>query len=228
MAVAFTASAQGQTPIATQGQLNIGTDTNETDSGTVTISNIGTNYADTYSTQGTAPYTFIEQTFSTPETSLIGGLSYADDTFQNGGWFGVTGEDANGNTGNFGPGTLSSTELIAPIVQITLDGTNWTTVADSNNYVMALSSTYTGNGASTEISTFTLDAPVTGIEGIRLIGTDGGYQDNSGTGAGFGFVSLNAGNGFEVLEATPEPSTYALFAAGALTLFALARRRARA
>lgn len=95
-------------------------------------------------------------------------------TFGDGGWFGVPG--ALPPTG----GALAATNLIEPTVQVTTDrGSNWVTVASTSDYqTVMLNHQIGGTGGqpnpSTKTSTFTLTTPATQINGIRIIGTNGG------------------------------------------------------
>jgi hypothetical protein len=100
---------------------------------------------------------------------------------------------------------------------VTYDLTNWVTVASTNTYVTDL----TGVGANQYApeTTFDLTSPVTDIEGIRLLGPNGGTAADSDDYKGFiGVAEL------QVIEA-PEPSTSALLAMGAAGLVFFARRR---
>jgi hypothetical protein len=138
--------------------------------------------------------------------------------FHDGGWFGEHGTDTSETT-------LSAGELIAPTVQITTDGTDWTTVAmttaSANAYVTSLENTSHVTETNSPLLTFTLVTPQYNIEGIRLIGTDGGYAGN-----GDGFLGVIQFSALDV----PEPSTYALIGLGMGGLFVVGRflRRASA
>jgi hypothetical protein len=102
--------------------------------------------------------------------------------FGDGGWFGPS--SSSPGASNF----LSPIYLTEPTVQITTDGTTWTTVAATSNYV----ATYDGYqlppaGAQVaKTALFTLATPASGVRGIRLIGPEGGVAS-----AGFlGFFEI--------------------------------------
>jgi hypothetical protein len=148
-------------------------------------------------------------------------VTFYDASFFDGGWFGVSGVGQDGTNDN-DPGVMSASALIAPALQVTYSSNPtssnavWTTVADHNNYVDAMTGITMpapfGLATSTA-STFTLDSAVTGITGIRLIGEVGGYSSNNG-----GFLGAYE---FE----TPEPSTYALMLGGLAILgFCISRK----
>ncbi|MES2705608.1 MAG: hypothetical protein V4726_03295 [Verrucomicrobiota bacterium] len=112
--------------------------------------------------------------------------------FRDGGWFGPN------NAGPLPAGVLSAEDLIAPTVQVTTDGTTWTTVASSSNYVaMTEGVTIPDAGAIPKVrSAFQLNTPQANIRGIRLIGLEGGYASAGFLGVwelGVGDVST-AGN----------------------------------
>jgi hypothetical protein len=133
-----------------------------------------TTRVDTYN--GVAPGTvsFVGIVWNQPVANPIVRLELTMAIFFDGGWFGVN---------NLGPGsgsTLSALEhLTEPIVQITKDqGTNWSTINATSDYMTALDGhplpavDYGDPTAAT--ATFTLTQPQTGINGIRIIGSEGG------------------------------------------------------
>ena len=91
-------------------------------------------------------------------------------TFFDGGWFGPNA------TGPGNGGTLTGAHLSVPTLQVTSDGgTTWSGVASSaNNYLAQLNGHAIGNTGALNptftTATFPLDTPLTGINGIRLIG----------------------------------------------------------
>lgn len=100
-----------------------------------------------------------------------------------GGWWGPTSVVSGGSP-------LAFSDLLAPQVQVTLDGgATWTNVLGATNNYAAL---YTGrvrgtgfpNATSGPFATFSF-APQNGINGIRLIGEGAGPADGSG------FVGIN-------------------------------------
>jgi hypothetical protein len=235
-------TAQGDTPanVAGSGNVLLGSTSNLSTTGTSADSRGGTlpissindgnlyDEDDTFDTQGTDTYAYVGITFNSPLQLSVTSVNFYDSIYGNGGWFGVTGEDATGHTSNYnGDAVLSSSVLVDPTLQVTYNGTTWVDVSSlgetvSDNYVTA----YTGQQADAESApppeaTFTLSTPVTGIEGIRLIGTDGGFEDEQTNGSDRGFLGARE---FEV-EAVPEPSVFALMGLGVAVLFWRVRRR---
>jgi hypothetical protein len=158
----------------------------------------------------TASYSGI--TWATPRTDFVTTLSLTNAAFFDGGWFGPN---------NSGPGAsnaLTPAFIIEPTIQITVDGgTTWTNVAATSNYSATMSGAVlpVAFGPPTILtSTFTLTAPVTGINGIRFIGSEGGTA--SGGFLGVTEIGVNA-------EAVPEPASMTL--AGFAGVLLLRRRR---
>ncbi len=98
-----------------------------------------------------------------------------------GGWWGPT------TTVDAGQ-PLTAGDLLAPTLQVTVDGTAWTDVATTNDYVTSLTGNVRGTGfpdaVVSDFATFDF-APQDNILGIRLIGNGAG---NAG-GDGNGFIS---------------------------------------
>jgi hypothetical protein len=120
--------------------------------------------------------------------------------FTNGGWFGPT------NTGPAGGGLITAAHLVEPVVQITTDGgASWTTVPHTSDYFTALTGHKVGDGTSGNFfsvtishpATFTLNTPAENINGVRLVGLEGGSAQ--------GFVGVYDFAAFSV--APPPPST---------------------
>lgn len=94
-------------------------------------------------------------------------------TFFDGGWFG---------TPNLCPpagGPLTTAHLVEPTIQVSTDGgVTWTTVPHSSDYLSVMNGHRIGGGGNPNptsvTATFTLTAPVSEIDGIRIIGTNGG------------------------------------------------------
>ncbi len=111
----------------------------------------------------------------------IQSLSLTLATFTDGGWFGVSGFSPE-------PGTaLLSFDLVEPVVQVTTDGgSTWTTVAHHSNYLTVMDGHLIGGGAqpnpTSVTAVFSLDTPATRINGLRIIGENGGLAgtDNNG------------------------------------------------
>ena len=94
-------------------------------------------------------------------------------TFFDGGWFGVNGiTPGSGNT-------LSLTNLVEPAVQVTADGgSTWMTVGHVSDYLTAMDGhplpSVDFGPPTLGTSTFQLVGAVPGIDGIRIIGSEGG------------------------------------------------------
>ena len=141
-------------------------------------------------------------------------------TFFDGGWFGPNAAGP-GNGGVLG----AVDHLSVPTVQVTSDGgTTWTSIAsDSNDYVAQLEGHAIGDTAANNPTfatvTFPLNDPQVGINGIRLIGSEGGGPAGDDLG---GFIGAAE---FEVnTSAIPEPSSALLIFLSGLGLFAWRRR----
>jgi len=96
-------------------------------------------------------------------------------TFFDGGWFGVNG------AGPGSGGTLTAAHLAEPTVQVTTDGgVTWATVPHTSNYLTTMTGHIIGGpvvNPTRKTTTFTLVTPINDIDGIRLIGRDGGQAD---------------------------------------------------
>ncbi len=179
----------------------------------------GTGSVDTWNgdqaTNLTAHVSYVGITFATPRTDFVGSLTLGSASFFDGGWFGPN---------NNGPGAsqpLNATFIITPVVQVTIDGgTTWSTIPSTSNYSTVMNSVVlpVAFGAPTlSTATFTITTPVTGINGIRLIGSEGGPA--SGGFMGVTELGVDA-------QPIPEPGSLALLGAAAV-LFSRRRRNAR-
>lgn len=99
--------------------------------------------------------------------------------FEDGGWFGpnIAAPGAGG--------TLTPAYLTEPSVQISTNGgTNWTTVPATSDYMNVFGGATIGGGPNPNpkplTTIFTLNPPVTNINGIRIIGQNGGTADGDG------------------------------------------------
>jgi hypothetical protein len=126
---------------------------------------------DTYNGGGTDGFSYVGITWPTPRTIPVDRLDLTQALFRDGGWFGPN------NAGPQPSGTLAPEDLIAPTVQITLDGTTWTTVESASNYAgVTAGVTIPDIWAVRKMhSAFQLKQPAANIRGIRLIGQEGGY-----------------------------------------------------
>ena len=120
-------------------------------------------------------------------------------TFGDGGWFGVPGALPPAG------GALAATNLIEPTVQVTTDGgVTWTTVSDTSDYQTVMNGHQIGGtggqpNPSSQAAVFTLDTAATAINGIRIIGPNGGLAGPDTN----GFLGV-----FELaVEATPFDDT---------------------
>ncbi|MGC6459916.1 MAG: hypothetical protein ACON4R_16320 [Akkermansiaceae bacterium] len=123
-----------------------------------------------------------------PEGQEITNLTVNLITANDGGWFGPNG------TGPGNGGALDATHLTEPTIQVTSDsGTTWSEITSSRNtYISGLTGHIVGQpggagGPTYATVSFDLDAPQTGIDGIRLIGPEGGGPAGGDLG---GFIGL--------------------------------------
>jgi hypothetical protein len=150
-------------------------------------------------------------TTATPVTELT--VIFAISSSGYGGFFGNP-------EGYVSHSSLPSSVLVVPQLQITTDGTTWTTVAASSDYIDKLTGVEDdGPEVNSPVVTFTLATAASDIEGIRLIGT------HSGRGTGDGFIGVSdlevdAGN-------APEPSIYAMLFGGLGMLVLVSRFRSK-
>jgi hypothetical protein len=151
------------------------------------------------------------------EVTSVNLFQYA---FGDGGWFGPNSDFSSNNP-------LKASDLSEPLLQATTDdGATWTTIAATDNYLSQYTNIANRNSNLPEVA-FTLSVPLTGIDGIRVIGLNGGY---AGTGA-----DSNSTSGFMSMtelqieaQVIPEPSTYAMMLGGlALLGFCVRRKAAR-
>ncbi len=111
--------------------------------------------------------------WDSPITDPIVRLELTLATFLDGGWFGVNGSDPGAG------GALNDTYLVEPRIEVSSDhGTTWTVVSHTSDYIDSLTGHPIGGGGqpnpSTVSATFVLDTPVMNIDGIRIIGSEGG------------------------------------------------------
>jgi len=116
---------------------------------------------------------FVGVVWPTLRYEQIGSVTLDLAAFSDGGWFGPNG------IGPGAGGTLTAPYLTQPTVQVSTNGgTNWTTVAFSADYLTALDGASIGGGGFPNpnrlTATFLLDPPVTNINGLRLLGPNGG------------------------------------------------------
>jgi len=205
----------GSLPVASMGTGLLGVnDVVDTDAGTqvyhsgtagnINDGNLSTS-VDTYNDSGTETASFVGVLWSQPLSQSVTNLELTMATFFDGGWFGVN------NLGPGGSGFLTANDyLIEPTVQTSTDGgTTWTTVACTSDYITVVGAHQlpVDWGAPTSVkANFTLTTPATGINGIRIIGSEGGTA--SGGFLGVFELAVQA-----TASAEPEPATLLLPAA---------------
>ena len=134
---------------------------------------------DTYG-NGAQNVSFAGILWAAPRTDAVKSLVLTMATFYDGGWFGAPG------AGPSSGGGLTAAHLTPqPVVQTTMDGgVTWQLAASTSNYLSAFTGHAIGGGAvpnpSSKAATFTLTTPVSGINGIRIIGENGGAADGNG------------------------------------------------
>ncbi|MBL9169436.1 MAG: hypothetical protein JNN07_16975 [Verrucomicrobiales bacterium] len=122
---------------------------------------------------------FVGIVWTIPRVETIDSLVLTLATFGDGGWFGVNGR------GPAAGEALTAADLLEPTVQTTKDGgATWTTVPHSSDYLGVMTGFSIGGGANPTpnpvTATFTLSPGVSGINGIRIIGQNGGVADGNG------------------------------------------------
>ena len=145
-------------------------------SGTATniIDNNLSSRVDNFTGPEARPVSFVGVIWPTKKYETITNLALTLATFGDGGWFGVPGALPPAG------GALAATNLIEPVIQVTTNGgSNWVTVGSTSDYqTVMLGHQIGGTGGqpnpSSKTSMFTLDTPATRIDGIRIIGTNGG------------------------------------------------------
>jgi hypothetical protein len=128
---------------------------------------------DTYNGAGAGTVSFVGLAWSNTLAYPITHLELSLSTFFDGGWFGPNG------IGPGAGGTLAAEYLTEPTVQVTTDGgTTWSTVPHTSDYLTALNGhalPAVAFGPPTRATArFQLDTPQSGINGIRILGTEGG------------------------------------------------------
>jgi hypothetical protein len=175
-----------------------GTDTPTANAGFTTYINDDDlfSHVDTWNGGSLDTLSYVGIVWANPVTNKVVRLDLTLATFFDGGWFGVN------NTGPGGNGVLSSNlYLIEPAIQVSTDGgATWTTVSNTSDYMSAFDGHVLppdfGSPTSATAS-FQLTPPQTNINGIRIIGSEGG----TASGGFLGVFELT------VLASFPRPVT---------------------
>ncbi len=167
---------------------------------------------DTFNGGSADTASFVGILWDTPVTNAITKLELTLATFFDGGWFGVNG---------VGPGSgnvLSATDdLVEPIVQISTNkGDTWQAVPFTSDYVQALTDhplpAVDFGPPTAATATFQLTQPQTNINGIRIIGTEGGTASGGFLGVFELAVrtagSTNISGGFSLLNTAALTGTF--------------------
>ena len=142
---------------------------------------------DTFNADQPPPVSFVGVQWDEPPAPVeLLELTHA--IFFDGGWFGPNG------TGPGAGSVLAPEHLLEPTVQVTRDGgTTWSTVGHTSDYLTALNGhplPAVNFGAPTSVTaTFTLDEPQSDLDGIRIIGSEGGTAVSGPSSLG-GFIGV--------------------------------------
>ncbi|MHC1764434.1 MAG: binary toxin-like calcium binding domain-containing protein [Verrucomicrobiia bacterium] len=125
------------------------------------------------------PFSYVGVLWPSKRFERINSLKLTLATFYDGGWFG---------TRSIGPapgGPLESQHLIEPTIQVTTDGgVTWNNAAHTSDYLSVMNGHLIGGGDNINPSfvttEFTLSTPATEVDGIRIIGENGGAADGNG------------------------------------------------
>jgi hypothetical protein len=126
-------------------------------------------------------FSFVGVSWPTTRYDQIQTLTLTLATFGGGGWFGVSGFSP-------APGeALLSFDLVEPTVQVSADGgVTWTTVTHTSDYLDVMDGHTIGGGANpnptSATAVFTLNPPATQVNGIRIIGENGGVAGSDENG----------------------------------------------
>jgi Bacterial Ig domain/Bacterial TSP3 repeat len=192
--------------LGTKVALDTGAETPVFNSGTAANINDGllTTRVDNYNGASLDTVSFVGILWANPVPDPIVSLKLTLATFGDGGWFGVN------NLGPGAGGALTDTYLAEPRVEVTSDGgATWVTAASTSDYLTALEGHLVGGGGqpnpTSATATFTLGTPADGINGIRIIGTEGGTA--SGGFLGVFELAANTGTSAPPVAADDSAST---------------------
>ncbi len=132
-----------------------------------------TSRADTWNNTGTDPLSFVGILWDQPQTNPILRLELTLATFLDGGWFGP-----NNKSPGVG-GVLTPAYLTDPNIQVTTDGgTTWSNVVRTSDYLTVMNGHGIGGGTNpnptSATATFILNPPIPDVNGVRIIGSEGG------------------------------------------------------
>jgi hypothetical protein len=139
---------------------------------------------DTYNDADTSKHaSFVGVIWDSEMTNTIATVRVTFATFLDGGWFGPNG---------VGPGAgnpLKTNQLSEPQVEVTTDGgASWNVVPATSDYMAVMTGHRVGGGTqpnpTAATATFTLTTPTNGINGIRLVGSEGGQASG-------GFIGIS-------------------------------------
>ncbi|HYG34614.1 MAG TPA: binary toxin-like calcium binding domain-containing protein, partial [Clostridia bacterium] len=125
------------------------------------------------------PVSYVGILWPTTRYEAITNLTLTLAAFVDGGWFGAPG------SGPGAGGALTAADVVLPTVQVSTDGgTTWTTVEFTSDYLTVMTGFGIGGGANpnptSATTVFSLAQPVLGVNGIRVIGQNGGTADDNG------------------------------------------------
>jgi len=118
---------------------------------------------------------YVGISWAAARTDVVKSLTLTMACFVDGGWFGNQECPQRSRP-------LTPDMLVAPVVQVSTNLTAWTTVPAAVNYVSAFNGHIIAGDNTPTSRAFTVTLPQwqTGIRGIRLIGSTGGYGDGNG------------------------------------------------
>lgn len=124
------------------------------------------------------PYAYAGVVWPTPRPQTIDRIELTLAVYFDGGWFGPGGKTPGSNSHLRHSANEVDNFLIEPVVQITSDGENWTSIESRSNYLEV------GDGHPTPLGDYwaptaamaviVLETPQTNVRGIRVMGLEGG------------------------------------------------------
>lgn len=120
------------------------------------------------------PYSFVGVTWDKPVKETVTQLQLTLNTHFDGGWFGT---NYSSPAPDMRLGTNHISETSVPLLQVTYDkGSSWKIVSNKNDYLAKMVGHKIGNEItpSTVTINFSPEIPLSNIDGVRLIGSEGG------------------------------------------------------